>query len=205
VPPWRVLPTLTHGRQSTNADDLRSFVAAVEGRARNNLDRLLSDDNNTASIRDAERELLCADVESGGPDNRPTGEGTPSSGEGEGLHAGGVKDSSPLVNPIEIDNFDLDSIPPTPVNASSAPTASDNRNDHALAQEIAALSAELGDDAPRSSLGRARNLYRDASVSLDRFLRLLDEAATRTRDRQASIVKRRRDGQAPNGMPYLSL
>ena len=65
------------------------------------------------------------------------------------------------------------------------------------------MSAELGDDAPRSSLGRARNLHRDASVPLDRFLRLLDEAAARTRDRQASIVKRRRDGQAPNGMPYL--
>jgi len=80
---------------------------------------------------------------------------------------------------------------------------SNDRNDHALAQEIAALSAELGDDAPRSSLGRARNLHRDASVSFDRFLRLLDEAASRTRDRQASILKRRRDGQAPNGMPYL--
>jgi len=65
------------------------------------------------------------------------------------------------------------------------------------------LSAELGDDAPRSSLGRARNLHRDATVPLDRFLRLLDEAAARTRDRQASIVKRRRDGLAPNGMPYL--
>jgi len=65
------------------------------------------------------------------------------------------------------------------------------------------LSAELGDDAPRSSLSRARNLHRDASVSLDRFLRLLDEAAARTRDRQASIVKRRRDNLAVNGMPYL--
>jgi len=40
-------------------------------------------------------------------------------------------------------------------------------------------------------------------VSPARFLRLLDEAAARTRDRQASIVKRRRDGHAPNGMPYL--
>jgi len=40
-------------------------------------------------------------------------------------------------------------------------------------------------------------------VSPARFLRLLDEAAARTRDRQASIVKRRRDGQTSNGMPYL--
>jgi len=107
------------------------------------------------------------------------------------------------INPIEIDSFDLDSIPPTPLNTSAGPTTSNDRNDQALATEIAALSVELGDDAPRSSLGRVRNLHRDASVSLDRFLRLLDEAAARTRDRQASIVKRRRDGQATNGMPYL--
>ena len=81
--------------------------------------------------------------------------------------------------------------------------ADDAVNDQTLASEIATLSAELGDDTPRSSLGRARNLYRDADVSSARFLRLLDEAAARTRDRQVSIVKRRRDGQAPNGMPYL--
>jgi len=87
-----------------------------------------------------------------------------------------VKNVSPQVNPIEIENFDFDSIPPTPVNASPGPTASNDPTDQALAQEIAALSAELGDDAPRSSLGRARNLHRDATVPLDRFLRLLDDA-----------------------------
>jgi len=77
-------------------------------------------------------------------------------------------------------------------------------DDQALAAEITALSAELGDDAPRSSLGGVRNLHRNAGVSLARFLRLLDEAAARTRDRQASIVKRRRDDvRAVNGMPYL--
>ncbi len=116
---------------------------------------------------------------------------------------GGVKNPSPQVNSVEIDSFDLDSIPPTPINTSAGPTTSNDRNDQALATEIAALSVELGDDAPRSSLGRVRNLHRDASVSLNRFLRLLDEAAARTRDRQASIVKRRRDGTTPNGMPYL--
>ena len=101
-------------------------------------------------------------------------------------------------------------MPPTPINASldttyrdDEPQSTDDADDHALAAVIAALTAELGDDAPRSSLGRARNLCRDAGVSPARFLRLLDEAATRTRDRQASILKRRRDGQAPNGMPYL--
>jgi len=222
----------THGRQSTNAYDLRPFFAAVEGFAR--LDGLLSDDDahhttpglpQTPNVTprdgreerahsgddtpartqglDAERKPLCAGAERGGPATRPLSGGTPPSGEGEGLRAGGAKNPSPQVNPIEIDSFDFDSIPPTPINASSRPATSDAPNDHALAQEITTLSTELGDDAPRSSVGRARNLHRDAGVSLDRFLRLLDEAAARTRDRQASIVKRRRDGQAPNGMPYL--
>jgi len=121
-----------------------------------------------------------------------------------------VKNPSPQVNPIEVENFDFDSIPPAPTHATQTttsgaerPTANADPDDQALVAKIAALSAELGDDAPRSSLGRVRNLHRDASVSLDRFLRLLDEAAARTRDRQESIVKRRRDDQAPNGMPYL--
>jgi len=184
----------THGRQSTNAYDLRPFFAAVEGLAR--LDGLLPADDATparsgpAVVPHGEQRPLCAD-------QRAAAE------RGERSRVGGVKNLSPQVNSVEIDSFDLDSIPPTPINTSSGPTTSNDRNDQALAQEIAALSAELGDDAPRSSLGRARNLHRDATVPLDRFLRLLDEAAARTRDRQESIVKRRRDGQAPNGMPYL--
>ncbi len=131
-------------------------------------------------------------------------------GEGEGSRAGGMKNPSPQVNPVEIENFDLDSIPPTPAKTTLITEASDSHaqaddtvDDQALVAEIAALSAALGDDAPRSSRGRARNLRRDAGVSLDRFLHLLDEAAARTRERQAGIVKRQRDGQAPNGMPYL--
>ncbi len=121
-----------------------------------------------------------------------------------------MKNPSPQVNPIEIETFDYDSIPPTPVHATQTTTSDDTQpqgsvdpNDQALTAEIAALSSELGDDAPRSSLGRARNLCRAAGMSPARFLRLLDEAAARTRARQASIVKRRRDGEAPNGMPYL--
>jgi len=218
-----------NGRQSTNAYDLRPFFAAVEGLAR--LDGLLpaadtapltpatsdnescndgtSDDNKRAQ-GEAEREPLCADATSFGTENRHKDAGTPTMGEGEGSRAGGVKDSSPQVNPIEIENFDFDSIPPTPTKTTQTPTDAEARppssvdlDDQALATEITALGTELGDDAPRSSLGRARNLGRDASVSPARFLRLLDEAATRTRDRQASIIKRRRNGQAPNGMPYL--
>ncbi len=218
----------TNGRQSTNAYDLRPFFAAVEGLAR--LDgRLPADDaapatpatpdndscifgpcdHNNATWGDAERKPLCAGTTRVGTDNRPKDAGTPTRGEGEGLCAGGVKNPSPQVNPIEIENFDFDSIPPTPTQAAQTtsggggPTAAPDPDDQALAAEVAALSDELGDDAPRSSLGRARNLRRDAGVSLDRFLRLLDEAAARTHDRQESIVKRRRDGQAPNGMPYL--
>jgi len=220
-----------NGRQSTNAYDLRPFFAAVEGLAR--LDGLLpataddaapttpaTPDTDTCNDgpcdqdnrvqRDAEREPLCAGTTSFGTENRPTDAGTPTTGEGEGSRVGGVKNPSPQVNPIEIENFDYDSIPPTPAKATLTTGASDSQAqvldtvDHqALAAEITALSAELGDDAPRSSIGRARNLYRNAGVSPARFLRLLDEAAARTHDRQASILKRRRDGQAPNGMPYL--
>jgi hypothetical protein len=167
-------------------------------------------DHNNATQGDAEQEPLCAGATSVRTENRATDAGTPTMGEGEGSRAGGMKDSSPQVNSIEIDSFDFDSIPPTPAQAAltttsggDGPTAALDLDDQALAAEIAALSDELGDDAPRSSLGRARNLCRDAGVSPARFLRLLDEAAARTRDRQASIVKRRRDGQAPNGMPYL--
>ncbi len=219
----------TNGRQSTNAYDLRPFFAAVEGRAR--LDGLLpaadaapatpeiSDndscnfrpfDHNNATQGDAEQKPLCAGMESNGPEDTAKGAATAGSRRGEGSRAGGVKDSSPQVNPIEIENFDFDSIPPTPTkttqtpaDAEARPPSSADLDDQALAAEITALATELGDDAPRSSLGRARNLCRDAGVSLARFLRLLDEAAARTRDRQASIVKRRRDDQAPNGMPYL--
>jgi len=167
-------------------------------------------DHHDRAQRDAERESLCADATSVGTENRPKDAGTPTTGEDEGSRTGGVKNPSPQVNSIEIDTFDFDSIPPTPANAAQTTTGNDTQlpasadpDDQAIAAAIAALSAELGDDAPRSSLGRGRNLHRDAGVSPARFLRLLDEAAARTRDRQASIVKRRRDDQAPNGMPYL--
>jgi len=166
----------------------------------------------TDTQEDAEQRSLCANTERTGPDNRPKDDGTKTTGEDERLRAGGVKNLSPQVNPIEVDSFDLDSIPPTPTyltntrfRKTACAGAGNDRpqlpglvpqdaGDQALAAEITALSDELGDDAPRSSLGRARNLHRDAGMSLDRFLRLLDEAAARTRDRQESIVKRRRDG-----------
>jgi len=220
----------TNGRQFTNAYDLRPFFAAVEGLAR--LDGLLPADDaapatpeisdndpcnfgpcahNNATQGDAEQKPLCAGMESNGPEDTAKGAATAGSRRGEGSRAGGVKNPSTQVNPIEIENFDFDSIPPTPTKTTQTPTDAEARplsstdlDDQALAAEITALGAELGDDAPRSSLGRARNLCRDAGVSPARFLRLLDEAAARTRDRQASIVKRQRaDGRAVNGMPYL--
>jgi len=182
-------------------------------------------DHNTGADSDAERGPLCAGPRRVGTDNRPKGGSSAAAEEGEGSRAGGVKNLSPQVNPVEIDSFDSDSMPPTPTNAkpgtarvqtttsgrderpqlpgAAAPSVSHDADGPTLAAEIAALGAELGDDAPTSSVTRAGNLHRDAGVSLDRFLRLLDEAAARTRDRQESIVKRRRDGQAPNGMPYL--
>jgi len=220
----------TNGRQSTNAYDLRPFFAAVEGLAR--LDGLLPADDvapltpatpdtdsctcgpcdhTNRAQRTAEREPLCADVKSFRTENPSTDDDADDPQRGEGSRAGGVKDSSPQVNLVEIETFDYDSIPPTPAKATLTTASSDDqshtdddRDDRALSAVLAVLSTELGDDAPRSSLGRARNLRRDAGVSPARFLRLLDEAAARTRDRQASIVKRQRDDvRAVNGMPYL--
>ncbi len=160
--------------------------------------------------RDAERKSLCAETRSAGPHITATNDGLAATRGGEESIAGRVKNLSPQVNPIEIKNFDLDSIPPTPTHVTqiatndlAGPATNADSGDQGLAAVIADLSGEMGDDALRSSLGRAHNLYRAAGVSPERFLRLLDEAATRTRDRQAGIVKRRRDGLAVNGMPYL--
>jgi len=165
--------------------------------------------HNTASAS-AEQDPLCAVAARGEADATATHDVALTGREGEESCAGGMKNSSSQVNTVEVDSFDLDSMPPTPVDTSLAatyrddvPRSTDDADDQALKATIAHLSAELGDDAPRSSLGRARNLRRDAGVSPARFLRLLDEAAARTRDRQASIVKRQRDHHAPNGMPYL--
>jgi len=182
-------------------------------------------DHNTGTDSDAERGPLCAGARRIRTDNRPKEGGEAAAEGGEGSLTKGAKNLSPQVNPVEKDVFDSDSIPPTPTNAQpgntrfrttanvrdeepqlpgvAAPAHPADPDGQALAAEIAALAAELGDDAPASSTTRASNLRRAAGVPLDRFLRLLDEAAARTRARQASIVKRRRDGQAPNGMPYL--
>jgi len=219
-----------HGQQRTNSYDLRPFFAAVEGLAR--LDGLLDNAAapelsplNRESVACAEQEPLCAGVRKSGTDNRPTSDDASTGEGGEGSRPRGAKNLSPQVNPVEKDLFDSDSIPPPPTNAQpgntrfrttasvrdegtqlpgvAAPAHPADPDGQALAAEIAALGAELGDDAPTSSTTRASNLRRAAGVPLDRFLRLLDEAAARTRDRQESILKRRRDGQAPNGMPYL--
>jgi len=106
---------------------------------------------------------------------------------------------------------DYDSIPPYPpvgknvrFRTGGVPDQPEDPDTSPLAAVIGALSAELGDDAPASSATRARNLLGTSDLTTDRFLQLLNEAAIRTRDRQASIVKRcRGDDQASNGMPYL--
>ncbi len=224
-----------HGRQQSNAYDLRPFFAAVEGLAR--LDGLL-DDPTPASTDDAaprppappateacrvppcdahgptqggaERDSLCVGGTDGGPDNRRRDTDPLGTEEGEGLYGGRAKNPSPQVNPVEVEPFDLDSMPPTPIETTQTTLADDRRatanggpDDQTLAQRIADLSSELGDDAPASSLTRARSLGHTAGVPPARLLQLLDEAAVRTRARQAHIVKRRRDGQAVNGMPYF--
>jgi len=117
-----------HGQQRTNSYDLRPFFAAVEGLAR--LDGLL--DNaaapelsplNRESVACAEQGPLCAGARNSGTDNRPTSDGTSTGEGGEGSRPRGAKNLSPQVNPIEEDLFDLDSIPPTPTNASPSATS----------------------------------------------------------------------------------
>ncbi len=105
-------------------------------------------------------------------------------------------------------NLDFDSIPPYPLLSASpcaysADSVSDDPTVDRLTIAVGLLSAEFGDDAPLSSLTRARTLQQDAGLSTDRFLHLLGEAATRTRARHDHIIRRRRDDHAPNGMPYL--
>ncbi len=115
-----------HGQQRTNSYDLRPFFAAVEGLAR--LDGLL--DNTAApelapldreSVACAEQGSLCAGARNSGADNRPTSDGTSTGEGGEGSRPRGVKKPSPQVNPVEIDVFDLDSMPPTPTDTPKGP------------------------------------------------------------------------------------
>jgi len=117
-----------HGQQRTNSYDLRPFFAAVEGLAR--LDGLL--DNAAApelspldreSVACAEQGPLCAGARNSGTDNRPTSDGTSTGEGGEESRPRGAKNLSPQVNPIKEDLFDLDSIPPTPTNASPSATS----------------------------------------------------------------------------------
>jgi len=221
------------GRQQSNAYDLRPFFAAVEGLAR--LDGLLDDPTPAAAAAprppasptteackgrpcdahgptrgSTEQDPLCVGGAGGGPDTRLRDTPPLATEEGEGLHGGRAKNPSPQVNPVEVETFDLDSIPPTPAETAQTTLADDRQamsdgspDDQALAQRIADLSSEFGDDAPASSLTRARSLGHTADVPPARLLQLLDEAAARTRARQAHIIKRRRDGQAVNGMPYF--
>jgi len=224
-----------HGRQQSNAYDLRPFFAAIEGLAR--LDGRLDDpapandadaaprppappapearkgrlcDAHGSTQGRAEQDPLCVGATGGGLDTRRRDTAPRATEEGEGLYRGRAKNPSPQVDPIEADHFDLDSIPLTPTEPARTARADSYRpmgdggpDDQALAQRIADLSSEFGDDAPTSSLTRARSLGQTAGVLPVRLLQLLDAAAARTRTRQAHIVKRRRDGLTPNGMPYF--
>jgi len=65
-----------------------------------------------------EQDPLCAVAARGGPDDTVTHDVALTGREGEESCAGGAKNSSPQVNPLEIEDFDLDSMPPTPIGAS---------------------------------------------------------------------------------------
>lgn len=64
----------------------------------------------------------------------------------------------------------------------------------ALSATMTRLAEDLGDEAPvRSTVTRAYHLMRDAALSIDDFLPLLDQAATRTQAHRRTVTKRRRD------------
>lgn len=203
------------GRQHTNSYDVRPFFEAIEA-----LVQLDGSGDNPASIPS--------------PDDGDEGADAPSSRRSDDTRiapndegVGGTNDSSPQENPVETDIFALDSMPPTPMttqnptprrvtagerlgrgndshDVSRPLTGMTADDDPALATAIQDLGAELGDDAPASSLTRMRNLRSGAGVSPRHFLRLVDDAAARTRARQGRIVKRQRDADgAPNAMPYF--
>jgi len=199
-------------------------------------------DHNDRTQGKAEREPLCAGATSFGTENRSTDDGADDPQRGEGSRAGGVKNLSPQVNPIEIESFDFDSIPPTPTNSyikiETARTATypeppvpqptrligkegqpsvpapDTRipaprltapkvKVDVLTARVRAIGQALGDEAPASSVTRARTLYDGAGETPVRFLALLDEAARRTQARQDRITRLQRTGDRPNAMPYL--
>ena len=71
-----------------------------------------------------------------------------------------------------------------------------------LAERIAAIGAALHDDAPRSSLTRARHIQQEFSVAPARFLQALDLAA-RTVEEHAPAIRLCTASGEPNGMPYF--
>ena len=71
-----------------------------------------------------------------------------------------------------------------------------------LADTLAAIGAELGDDTPASSLTRALNIQRAQAVGTGRFLEAVEHAARRVRDRGPAFRILGADGR-PNGMHYF--
>ena len=69
-------------------------------------------------------------------------------------------------------------------------------------EHVARLSAALGDDAPRASRTRVRNMQGAAGLDAAAMVALLDEAATITRSQAVAITKRGRAGEVVR-MPYL--
>ncbi len=106
-----------HGRQSTNAYDLRPFFAAIEGLAR--LDGLLVPPEPTDETPAAAPPRATAPPvpDGGSGEQQRLDAGRPMvperEGRGEGSRQGGAMDSSPQVYSVEVQN-DLDSIPPSP-------------------------------------------------------------------------------------------
>jgi len=72
----------------------------------------------------------------------------------------------------------------------------------ALIGPLARLGAEIGDDAPAATLTRVYVLFKEAAVTPEDALLLLEQATAVVRERRGRITKRSRGGQV-NAMPYM--
>lgn len=205
------------GRQGANIYDPRPLLTAAAGIAR--LADATGDDERTATTskpavacRPPTRAVSLRPV-----DNTPTAATQApytedgAAVEGDTLAGGRMTPVSPL---IKIEGKNSSSfrppLPPTATvrdderrNTPSTARVEDAENGADLIRTtIQALSVELGDAAPASSVTRALRLWREAGDTADDYLACLDEAAERTRARGSGIY--RRDGAGGrNGIPYL--
>lgn len=205
-----------NGRQDTNAYDLSPFFAAVEGLAR--LDHTTPKEPATPSGTESS---LCVEGDARGFGGGVKNPAPPIKDEIDTIEkerldfempptpANACAEDAPEDVPCSKPRAPR---PPRLVGKRGEPTAPETRVSAAapatpegdqLAARVAAIGERLGDEAPASSMTRARALYAGSGLALPRFLAAVGEAAGRTQARQDRITRMQRGGVRANAMPYL--